>query len=82
MSSQSRRDFLKTAAAGAAGAALVPAMGRAADKTVTMLHESSFIPPFDEYIKTTLAQEYEQQTGVEVVYETTAVGGLATRITR
>jgi multiple sugar transport system substrate-binding protein len=80
MGSQSRRDFLKTAAAGAAGAALLPAAGRAAGKTVTMIHESSFIPPFDEFIKTKLAQEYEQQTGVKVVYETTAVGGLPTRI--
>ena len=51
MGSRSRRDFLKVAAAGAAGAVLVPAAGRAAGKSITMLHESSFIPPFDEYIK-------------------------------
>jgi multiple sugar transport system substrate-binding protein len=76
----SRRDFLKVAAAGAAGAALAPGIGRAAGKTVTMLHESSFIPPFDAYIKTTLAQEYEKETGVKIVYETTAVGSLPTRI--
>jgi multiple sugar transport system substrate-binding protein len=80
MSGTSRRDFLKVAVAGAAGAALLPTAGRAAGKTVTMLHESSFIPPFDEYIKTTLAQEYEKETGVKVVYETTAVGSLPTRI--
>src|SRR5262245_45837591 len=59
MGSQSRRDFLKVTAAGAAGAAFLPAAGRGADKTVTMVHESSFIPPFDEFIKTTLAEEYE-----------------------
>ena len=64
MGSQSRRDFLKIAAAGAAGAVLVPPAGHAAGKTITMLHESSFIPPFDEYIKTTLAPEYEKETGV------------------
>ncbi len=79
MTNKSRRDFLKMAAAGAAGAALAPTAGRAADKTVTMLHESSFIPPFDEYIKTTLAQEYEKETGVKIVYETTAVGSLPNR---
>src|SRR5262245_36540931 len=50
MGSQSRRDFLKVTAAGAAGAAFLPAAGRGADKTVTMVHESSFIPPFDEFI--------------------------------
>jgi multiple sugar transport system substrate-binding protein len=80
MGSQSRRDFLKIAAVGAAGAVIVPPTGHAAGKTITVLHESSFIPPFDEFIKTTLAEEHEQQTGVKVVYETTAVGGLPTRI--
>jgi multiple sugar transport system substrate-binding protein len=80
MGGKSRRDFLKIAAAGAAGAALAPAIGRAAGKSVTMLHESSFIPPFDEFIKTTLAQQYEKETGVKIVYETTAVGSLPTRI--
>jgi multiple sugar transport system substrate-binding protein len=78
--STSRREFLKATALGAAGAALAPGLGRAAGKTVTMLHESSFIPPFDEFIKTTLAQQYEKETGVKVVYETTAVGSLPTRV--
>src|ERR1044071_3549819 len=79
MVGHSRREFLKIAAA-RAGAAMLPAGGRAAGKSVTMLHESSFIPPFDEYIKTTLAQQYEKETGVKVVYETPAVGSLPTRI--
>ena len=76
----SRRGFLKIAAAGAAGAALTPTLGLGAGKTVTLLHESSFIPPFDEYIKTTRAQQYEKETGIKVVYEVTAVGSLPTRI--
>jgi multiple sugar transport system substrate-binding protein len=80
MSGRSRRDFLKIAVAGAAGAAFAPTAGRTADKTITILHESSFIPPFDEYIKTTLAQAYQKETGVKVVYEVTAVGSLPTRI--
>src|SRR5579863_6316678 len=80
MMQASRRDVLKIALAGAAGAAgLRPTIGQAEAKTVTMLHESSFIPPFDAYIKTTLAQEYEKQTGVKIVYETTAVGSLPNR---
>lgn len=79
MSSASRRDFLKIAVAGSAAAAFAPP-ALAAGKTVTMLHESSFIPPFDDYIKTKLAQEYEKQTGVKLAYEVTAVGSLPTRI--
>ena len=80
MTRTSRREFLQMAAAGAAGAALAPGRGQAAGKTITILHESSFIPPFDEFIKTTLAQAYEKETGVKVVYELTAVGSLPTRI--
>jgi multiple sugar transport system substrate-binding protein len=80
MSSRSRRDFLKIAVAGAAGTALAPSIGRAADKSVTLLHESSFIKTFDEYMQKTLAPAYEKETGVKVSYELTSVGSLPTRI--
>jgi multiple sugar transport system substrate-binding protein len=81
MSGRSRRDFLKIAVAGAAGAALAPGVGRAAGKTVTLLHESSFIKVFDEYMQKTLAPAYEKETGVKIVYELTSVGSLPTRMT-
>ena len=80
MSSRSRRDFLKIAVAGAAGTALAPSIGRAADKSVTLLHESSFIKTFDEYMQKTLAPAYEKETGVKINYELTSVGSLPTRI--
>src|SRR5215831_16189371 len=80
MSGRSRRDFLKITMAGAAGAALLPGVSRAAGKTVTMLHETSFIPPFDEYMQKTLAPAYEKETGTKIVYELTSVGSLPTRI--
>ena len=76
----SRRGFPKIAATGAAGAALMPALGRAAGKTVTLLHESSFIPPFDEYMKNVLAPAYEKETGVKIVYEIISVGSSPARI--
>src|SRR6185503_3563019 len=79
MGGKSRRDFLKIAVAGAAGTALAPSMGRAAGKTVTMLHESSFIKTFDEYMQKTLVPAYQKETGVNVVYELTSVGSLPTR---
>ena len=80
MSSASRRDFLKIGVAGAGAAALMPGAGRAAGKSVTMLHESSFIPAFDAYMKNTIAAAYKKDTGIEVVYETTSVGSLPTRV--
>ena len=81
MSGRSRRDFLKIAVAVAAGAALPPGAGRAADKSVTLLHESSFIKVFDEYMQKTLVPAYEKETGVKIVYELTSVGSLPTRMT-
>ncbi|HYM71554.1 MAG TPA: extracellular solute-binding protein [Stellaceae bacterium] len=78
MTTASRRDFIKIAAAGAAGAAL-PWQAQAQAKAITLLHESSFIKTFDEFMKNTLAPEYEKQTGIKVNYETTSVGSLPTR---
>src|SRR3954464_1746557 len=80
MSGRSRRDFLKIAVAGAAGTALAPSLGRGAHKSVTLLHESSFIKTVDEYMQKALAPAYEKETGVKVVYELTSVGSLPTRI--
>ena len=78
--STSRRDFIKIAAVGAAGTALLPPVSRAAGKTVSMLHESSFIKTFDEYLQKTLAPAYEKETGVKINYELTSVGSLPTRV--
>lgn len=80
MSGTSRRDFLKVAVAGAAGAALAPGGARAAGKTVTLLHETSFIETFDKYMQNNLAPAYEKDTGVKIVYELTSVGSLPTRM--
>ena len=75
-----RRGFLKLAAAGTAAAMSRPLPAGAAEKTITILHESSFIKPFDEYVKNTLAPAYEKETGIKVNYEVTSVGSLPTRI--
>src|SRR5689334_25437690 len=76
----SRRDFLRIAGAGALGAAMgVPAAG-AATKTLTFLHDSSFIRDFDAYFKAKLATLYEKETGIKVDYPLTSVGTLQTRV--
>jgi multiple sugar transport system substrate-binding protein len=80
MSSASRRDFLKLAGVGAMGAAIGPRPAAARQKSITLLHESSFIKTFDEYFQNTLAPAYEKKTGVKVNYELTSVGSLPTRI--
>ena len=76
----SRRQFLKLAAGGTAAAVSAARSARAQSKTITILHESSFIKPFDEYVQNVLAPAYEKQTGIKVNYEVTSVGSLPTRI--
>jgi len=80
MTTASRRDFLKIAAAGAVGGAILPWRAEAAGKTITLLHESSFIKTFDEYMQKTLAPAFEKETGIAVNYELTSVGSLPTRL--
>jgi multiple sugar transport system substrate-binding protein len=76
----SRRAFLKLATAGATLAIGRPRPADAQSKTITILHESSFIKPFDEYVVNVLAPAYEKQTGIRVNYEVTSVGSLPARI--
>ena len=66
----SRRDVLKISALAGIGT-LVGGPGqfgqvRAAPKKLTLMHESSFIPPYDAYVKNTLAPAYEKLTGIKV----------------
>jgi len=80
-SRQSRRVFLKRTALGTAGALLAPAIARAQSKSLTMMHESSFVPPYDAFFKNKLATAYEKLTGIKVNYEVVSVGSLQTRVT-
>src|SRR5438132_8403147 len=76
----SRRAFV-TGSLAAAGAAMLPRRAGAAPKAMTVVRESSFIKPFDDYFAKTLATEYEKQTGIKINYEATSVGGMLTRLT-
>jgi multiple sugar transport system substrate-binding protein len=80
MHATSRRRFLELAGIGAATAAIHPRPAGAQSKSLTFLHESSFIKTFDEYFQKTLAPAYEKETGVKVNYELTSVGSLPTRV--
>jgi len=59
---------LKAAAAGAAASLIGVPRGHAATKSLTLIHESSFIKTFDAYFQNTLAPAYEKLTGVKVGY--------------
>ena len=81
VSRASRRDLLKLTALGAAGTLAGPSIVRAAPKPLTMMHESSFIPPYDAHFKTKMAAAYEKATGTKINYEIVSVGSLLTRVT-
>src|SRR5881396_3831410 len=76
-----RREFLTVTASTLAGAALAPRSATGAPKSMTVVRESSFIKPFDDYFAKTLAAEYEKLTGIKIIYEATSVGGMLTRLT-
>ena len=80
MHATSRRKFLELAGLGAAATAIRPRPAGAQGKSLTFLHESSFIKTYDEYFQKTLAPAYEKETGVKVNYELTSVGSLPTRV--
>lgn len=46
-----------------------------------MMHESSFVPPYDAFFKNKLASAYEKLTGIKINYEVVGVGSLQTRVT-
>src|ERR1051326_1456265 len=75
-----RRDFIKISGGVVAGA-LAPGWAGAQPKTMTVVRESSFIKPFDDYFSKTLLPEYEKLTGIKMSYEATSVGGMLTRLT-
>ena len=78
----SRRDFLKTATAGAAavggiGAGWRPRRAEAKPTQITFIRESSYVKEFDEHFKNVLIPRYQQETGIKLVYEIVAAGGSA-----
>ena len=77
----SRRDVLKISALSSVGGLLGAARAQAAPKSLTLMHESSFIPPYDAYVKNTLAPAYEKATGIKILYDTVSVGSIQTRAT-
>lgn len=90
----SRREFLRTAALAAttfvitsaalrAGRAIaqtaVPAP-RFGTKSLTFLHENSFVKAFDDYFQEKLIPRYFQETGIQITYDLVSAGGILTKL--
>jgi multiple sugar transport system substrate-binding protein len=50
-------------------------------RSLTFMHESSFIPSFDKYMTDTLAPAYQNEAGVQINYDTVSVGSLQSKVT-
>jgi multiple sugar transport system substrate-binding protein len=73
-----RRNLLKGAAIGAAGAAAAPWIAHTAQAkpaSITLVRESAYVKEFDEYFLNKIAPVYEKETGIKISYETVAAGG-------
>ena len=77
----SRRDFITVTLAGAGASALAGRGEAAPPKAMGVLHESSFIKPFDDFFEKTLAPEYEKHTGHQDQLRADQRGQHATRLT-
>ena len=75
-----RREFVTVTLAVTAGA-LAPRWAGAAPKSMSVVHESSFIKAFDDFFVKKLAPEYEKATGIKINYEPVSVGSMLTRLT-
>jgi multiple sugar transport system substrate-binding protein len=82
-----RRDFIKTAAAGAVGASLGanlvlpqrPVYGAAAKKTLKILQWVHFVPAFDKWFNETYIKEWGQKNDTEVTVDNIGLAGLSAR---
>jgi multiple sugar transport system substrate-binding protein len=81
-----RREFIKTAAAGAAGAALGPNLilpqrsyGAGAKKTLKILQWVHFVPAFDKWFNETYIKEWGQKNDTEVIVDNIGLAGLSAR---
>ncbi len=90
----SRRDFLRAAAFGATAIVIKSAVAapsaRSATasqassfktKSMTFIHENSFVKAFDEFFQEKLVPRYFQETGIQISYELVSPGGVLTRLT-
>ncbi len=77
-SKATRRDFLKLAAAGAAGVTAAPWIARRASgaaKEITFMRQSAYVPLFDKHFQEVMIPAYEKETGIKINYEIAAAGG-------
>ncbi len=78
----SRRDFLRAAAAVAAGVGaniIIPSRSRAAKKTLKILQWNHFVPGYDKWFNGTYVKEWGRKHDTEVIVDNIGAAGLSAR---
>lgn len=78
----SRRSFIKAAGAGALATTLGPAIiipGRAAKKTLKILHWNHFVPRYDKWFNETYTKEWGAKNDTEVIVDNISIAAINAR---
>ncbi len=78
----SRRDFIKTTGAVAAGLGaniIIPGRSYAAKKTLKILQWVHFVPAYDKWFNETYIKEWGQKNDTEVIVDNIGLGGIPSR---
>jgi multiple sugar transport system substrate-binding protein len=75
-----RREFVKLAGAGAAAASgLVPARGRAQQKTLKIIQWSHFVPAYDKWFDGEFCKQWGQKHDTNVIVDHISIGEINAR---
>jgi multiple sugar transport system substrate-binding protein len=75
----SRREFVQTAGAVAAGSLIFPVRGRAQQKTLKICQWSHFVPGYDKWFDGTFCKEWGAKHNTQVIVDHIAIGEINAR---
>jgi multiple sugar transport system substrate-binding protein len=75
----SRREFMQTAGAVAAGSLIFPVRGRAQQKTLKICQWSHFVPVYDKWFDGTFCKEWGEKHNTQVIVDHIAIGEINAR---
>ncbi|HEV3074698.1 MAG TPA: extracellular solute-binding protein [Thermoanaerobaculia bacterium] len=75
----SRREFVQTAGAVAAGSLIFPVAGRAQQKTLKICQWSHFVPGYDKWFDSTFCKQWAEKYNTQVIVDHIAIGEINAR---
>ncbi|HEV3459491.1 MAG TPA: twin-arginine translocation signal domain-containing protein, partial [Thermoanaerobaculia bacterium] len=75
----SRREFMQTAGAVAAGSLIFPVRGRAQQKTLKICQWSHFVPGYDKWFDGVFCKQWGEKHNTQVIVDHIAIGEINAR---